>query len=47
MRSFGDVWFRVFVPSISDPPAGRVLEVAGPNNEIRDDVEGYEIQFER
>jgi hypothetical protein len=47
MRSFGDVWFRVFVPSVSDPPAARVLEVAGPNNEIRNDVEGYALQFGR
>jgi len=47
MRNFGDVWFRVFVPSLSDPPAARVLEVAGPNNEIRDDVEGYTLQFGR
>lgn len=47
MRNFGDVWFRVFVPSLSDPPAARVLEVADPYNEIRDDLEGYAIQFGR
>ena len=47
MRASGDVWFRVFVPSVSDPPLARVLEVAGPNNEIRDDVESYALQFGR
>ena len=47
MRAHGDVWFRVFVPSVSDPPAARVLEVAGPTNEIRDDVENYALHFGR
>ncbi len=47
MRTYGDVWFSVFVPSVSDPPQARVLEVAGPKNEIRDDVESYALQFGR
>ena len=47
MRTHGEVWFSVLVPNVSDPPPGRVLEVAGPTNAIRANVEDYGLQFGR
>ncbi len=47
MRSQGDVWFQVFVPNVNEPPAATVLEVAGPSNDLRADLEGYRLQFEQ
>jgi len=47
MRSGGDVWFQVFVPDVNEPPTATVLEVAGPSNDLRADLEGYRLQFER
>ena len=47
MRSQGDVWFQVFVPNINEPPTATVLEIAGPSNDLRSDLDGYRLQFER
>jgi hypothetical protein len=47
MRSPGDVWFQVFAPNVNEPPTATVLEVAGPLNDLRADLEGYRLQFER
>ena len=46
MRGAGQVWFRVFVPDVKNPPEFRILEVADGTNAIRPDLEGYRLQFE-
>lgn len=41
----GEIRFRIGVPDTGEPVAYRIIEVAGPDNVLRDDVSGYALAF--
>lgn len=43
----GDLLFRVAVADTTQPPSTVVVEVAGPDDELRSSVDGYTVEFAR
>lgn len=43
----GDLAFRVAVADTTQPPSTVVVQVAGPDDELRSGVEGYSVVFGR
>ena len=42
----GQLRFRMEVADIHRPPSVRLLEVSGPDDELRPDLMGYEVELE-
>lgn len=37
--------FQLPLPDVTDPPVHRIIEVAGPDDRLRTDLEGYRLEF--
>lgn len=45
LESAGEIRFLVGVPNGADPPEYRIIEVSGPDDELRGDLAGYRLSF--
>lgn len=43
----GELAFRVAVADTTQPPSAVVVEVAGPDDELRPTIDGYSVEFGR
>ena len=45
LESAGEIGFRIGVANRNAPPEYRIIEVAGPDDQLRGDLSGYRLSF--